>query len=170
GRQRKSRGPPVALQGLQTDGRAGRCEPAGEATGRQERTHRGAGSGGPSVPRSPGRGAKTGGEVEVRNPFVMPRIPIFKLGSDEIIPPALTNYTPSLSLEGLAMGVDNLRHDVHLSPKFTEAARAHIARLLARHGDVDGLLAAESPQAAPRTPFLNKLTTALKPGAKAEPS
>ena len=100
----------------------------------------------------------------------MPRIPIFKLGADEIIPPVLTTYTPSLSLEGLAVGVDNLRHDVHLSPKFTEAARAHIARLLARHGDVDGLLAAEAPQAGPRTPFLNKLTTALKPGAKSEPS
>jgi hypothetical protein len=100
----------------------------------------------------------------------MPRIPIFKLGSDEIIPPVLKSYTPSLSLEGLAVGVDNLRHDVHLSPKFTEAARAHIARLIARHGDVDGLLAAEAPQAAPRTPFLNKLTTALKPGGKAEAS
>lgn len=100
----------------------------------------------------------------------MPRIPIFKLGSDAIIPPMLTSYTPSLSLEGLAVGVDNLRHDVHLSPKFTEAARAHIARLIARHGDVDGLLAAEGSQAAPRTPFLNKLTTALKPGGKGEPS
>ena len=100
----------------------------------------------------------------------MPRIPLFKLGSDEIIPPVLTSYKPSLSLEGLAVGVDNLRHDVHLSLKFTEAARAHIARLIARHGDVDGLLAAEAPQVGPRTPFLNKLTTALKPGGKAEPS
>jgi hypothetical protein len=102
----------------------------------------------------------------------MPRIPIFKLGgsSDEIIPPALSSYTPSLSLEGLLVGVDNLRHDVHLSPKFTEIARAHIARVIARHGDVEGLLAAEAPQSVPRTPFLNKLTTALKPGSKAEPS
>jgi hypothetical protein len=100
----------------------------------------------------------------------MPRIPIFKLGSDEITPPVLASYKPSLSLEGLAVGVDNLRHDVHLSPKFTEAARAHIARLIARHGDVEGLLAAEGTLAAPRTPFLNKLSTALKPGAKGEPS
>jgi len=54
----------------------------------------------------------------------MPRIPIFKLGSssDEIHPPKLASYVPSLSLEGLAVGVDNLRHDVHLSPKFTETA------------------------------------------------
>jgi len=102
----------------------------------------------------------------------MPRIPIFKLGgsSDEIIPPSLSSYTPSLSLEGLQVGVDNLRHDVHLSPKFTEIARAHIARLIARHGDVEGLLAAEAPQAGPRTPFLNKLSTKLKPGGKADPS
>src|SRR5215468_1669725 len=102
----------------------------------------------------------------------MPRIPIFKLGgsSDEIIPPSLSSYTPSLSLEGLQVGVDNLRHDVHLSPKFTEIARAHIARLIARHGDVEGLLAAEAPSNAPRTPFLNKLSNVLKPGQKPEPS
>lgn len=102
----------------------------------------------------------------------MPRIPIFKLGSssDEIIPPSLSSYKPSLSLEGLLVGVDNLRHDVHLSPKFTETARAHVARLIARHGDVEGLLAAEAPQSAPRTPFLNKLATKLKPGAKADPA
>jgi len=102
----------------------------------------------------------------------MPRIPIFKLGgsSDEIVPPALTSYTPTLSLEGLSVGVDNLRHDVHLSSKFTETARAYIARLIARQGDVEGLLAAETPQGSPRTPFLNKLTTVLKPGAKAQPT
>jgi len=102
----------------------------------------------------------------------MPRIPIFKLGasSDEIIPPALASYAPSLSLEGLLVGVDNLRHDVHLSQKFTETARAHIARIIARHGDVDGLLAAEASQATARTPFLNKLTTVLRPGSKADPS
>src|SRR5215470_16838743 len=101
----------------------------------------------------------------------MPRIPIFKLGgSEELIPPVLSSYAPSLSLEGLQVGVDNLRHDVHLSPKFTETARAHIARLIARHGDVEGLLAAEAPQPGQRTPFLNKLSTALKPTAKADPS
>jgi len=95
----------------------------------------------------------------------MPRIPIFKLGSssDDNIPPALASYTPTLSLEGLTVGVDNLRHDVHLSPKFTDAARAHIARLIARHGDVEGLLAAEATPSAPRTAFLNKLTTVMKP-------
>src|SRR5246500_4048176 len=98
----------------------------------------------------------------------MPRFPIFKLGSasDEIIPPVLTTYTPSLSLEGLQVGVDNLRHDVHLSSKFTETARAHIAKLIARHGDVEGLLAAEGTPLPVRTPFLNKLSSALKSSPK----
>ena len=44
------------------------------------------------------------------------------------------------------MGVDNLRHDVVLSPKFAELARAQIARLIARHGELEGLLGAEAPQ------------------------
>ena len=42
-------------------------------------------------------------------------------------------------LEGIPVGVDNLRHDVVLSPKFADLARAHIARLLTRHGDLDAL-------------------------------
>jgi len=54
--------------------------------------------------------------------------------------------TPFVSLEGLAVGVDNLRHDVVLSPKFAELARAQIARLIARHGELEGLLGAEAPQ------------------------
>ena len=60
------------------------------------------------------------------------------------MPPRLTRYMPSLALEGLQPGVDNLRHDVHLSPRFIEQARSHLARLIARYGDVDGLLAAEN--------------------------
>jgi class 3 adenylate cyclase len=44
--------------------------------------------------------------------------------------------------------VDNLRHDVVLSPKFVEMGRAQIARLVARHGEVEGLLGAESAQTA----------------------
>lgn len=78
----------------------------------------------------------------------MPRIPIFRLGhsAEETIPPRLVAYSPSLALEGLQLGVDNLRHDVHLSPRFTEQTRYQIARLIARHGDVESLLSAEAPQ------------------------
>ena len=78
----------------------------------------------------------------------MPRIPIFSFGQaeQEAVLPRLTGYTPSLSLEGLQLGVDNLRHDVHLSPKFVTQTRSQISRLIVRHGDVEGLLAAEAPQ------------------------
>ena len=78
----------------------------------------------------------------------MPRFPLFRLGQPEVeaTPPQLTGYTPSLSLEGLQLGVDNLRHDVHLSPKFVVQTRSQITRLIVRHGDVEGLLATETPQ------------------------
>ena len=45
------------------------------------------------------------------------------------------------------MGVDNLRHDVVLSPRFVDLARAQVARLIARNGELEGLLGAEAPQA-----------------------
>jgi class 3 adenylate cyclase len=78
----------------------------------------------------------------------MPRLPIFRLGGAPEKPalPNLAASTPFVSLEGLSLGVDNLRHDVVLSPRFVEAARAQIARQIARHGDLEGLLAAEAPQ------------------------
>ena len=78
----------------------------------------------------------------------MPRLPIFRLGGAPDKPelPSLAASTPFVSLEGLSVGVDNLRHDVVLSARFVEAARAQIARLIARHGELEGLLAAEAPQ------------------------
>src|SRR5579864_3474305 len=78
----------------------------------------------------------------------MPRIPIFRLGGapDKPALPSLASSTPFVSLEGLCLGVDNLRHDVYLSPRFMDAARAQVARLIARHGELEGLLAAEAPQ------------------------
>jgi len=77
----------------------------------------------------------------------MPRIPILKLGggAGRIDRPRLTAYTPRLALEALTPGVDNLRHDVYLSPGFVEQIRMQIARLIARHGNVDAVLAAETP-------------------------
>ncbi len=78
----------------------------------------------------------------------MPRIPIFSFGhaQQEAALPRLSGYTPSVSLEGLQLGVDNVRHDVHLSPKFVAQTRSQISRLVVRHGSVEGLLAAEAPQ------------------------
>jgi hypothetical protein len=95
----------------------------------------------------------------------MPLIPIFRLGqaAEKPIPPRLTTFTPVLSLEILQVGVDNLRHDVHLSPKFVEQTRLNLTRLLARHGDVEGLIAAEAAE-RPGNHF-----TAWKPGQKSQP-
>src|SRR5271155_1431937 len=77
----------------------------------------------------------------------MPRLPIFRLGKEpeKLAPPEMIAAAPSLALEGLAVGVDNLRHDVVLSPRFVDAARAQITRLIVRHGELEGLLAAEIP-------------------------
>src|SRR5580700_607983 len=77
----------------------------------------------------------------------MPRIPIFRLGGgpEKPAPPNLAASTPFVSLDGLMVGVDNLRHDVVLSPRFVELSRAQIARLIARHGEVEGLLGAAAP-------------------------
>lgn len=78
----------------------------------------------------------------------------------------LTSYEPSLVLENLVTGIDNVRHDVFLSPKFSDAARLHIFRLIAKHGNVEELASVESspgrgsdgalPRAWEQRPRLNK--------------
>jgi hypothetical protein len=55
----------------------------------------------------------------------------------------LASDEPLLVLEGLVTGIDNLRHDVYLSPKFSEAARQQIFKLVAKHGNVEDLVAEE---------------------------
>jgi hypothetical protein len=77
----------------------------------------------------------------------MPRIPIFRLGHSEgkIPRPKLAKYTPAVVLEGLSAGIDNLRHDVYLSPKFVEQMRQQIARLIARHGNIENALNSGTP-------------------------
>src|SRR5271155_3671800 len=78
----------------------------------------------------------------------MPRLPIFRLGKEpeKLALPEMLAAAPAIALEGLAVGVDNLRHDVALSARFVEAARAQIMRLIVRHGELEGLLAAEMTQ------------------------
>jgi hypothetical protein len=80
----------------------------------------------------------------------MPRIPIFKraLSQEGVGPPKLLRYTPRLTLKDIAAGVDNLRHDVYLSPKFVEQMRLQLARLIARHGNVETVLIPESSSAS----------------------
>ena len=75
----------------------------------------------------------------------MPRIPIFKLGASAELPPArLSTYTPALSLEGLHLGIDNVRHDVWLSSSLTNAVGLHVGRLIAKFGNVEAVISAES--------------------------
>src|SRR5579871_3212150 len=64
---------------------------------------------------------------------------------------SLAGYAPSIVLEDLVPGIDNVRHDVFLSPKFTEIARLHIFKLIAKHGNVESL-AADDPHLSSRRP------------------
>ena len=93
----------------------------------------------------------------------MPRIPILKLGSStQSQPPRLSTCTPALSLDGLRLGIDNVRHDVWLSPQFTKTASAHIGKLIAKYGNIGSVMATEGGTSAnaPRSMF-SKLVPAL---------
>jgi len=71
----------------------------------------------------------------------MPRIPFFKIGASEPSPPPrLASYTPSLDLSGLQLGIDNVRHDVWLSPLFCKAAGDEVASLIAKFGKVESVM------------------------------
>ncbi len=99
----------------------------------------------------------------------MPRLPFFRLGQAPETPglPSLAESALSISLEGLRVGVDNLRHDVALSPRFLDAARAQMARLIVRHGEVEGLLASEAPAVTSVPSWMRPKELA---GAKSEPN
>ena len=72
----------------------------------------------------------------------MPRIPLFKLrrGGASAPPPELSGYVPVLPLNGIPPGIDNLRSDVSLSPRFCEQMRVHLGRLIVRYGAVESVL------------------------------
>ncbi len=97
----------------------------------------------------------------------MPLIPILKIGrtAEQVPPPRLAGYTPALPLEGLQVGVDNLRHDVYLSPRFIERVRLQIARLITRHGDLEELMTAEAPPRAQRSQFVGSAAPVPVPSA-----
>ncbi|HEV3039299.1 MAG TPA: hypothetical protein VHA33_16100 [Candidatus Angelobacter sp.] len=52
----------------------------------------------------------------------------------------LLSYAPFIVLENLVPGIDNIRHDVFLSPKFSELAKQYIFKLIAKHGNVEALV------------------------------
>ena len=79
----------------------------------------------------------------------MPKLPIFRFGSSEPAPrPDLQFQGLVLSLTDLQLGVDNLRYDVHLSPRVTEELSSHIARYIRLFGGVEALFGMETPSAA----------------------
>ncbi|MGI9103796.1 MAG: hypothetical protein ACR2IF_15255 [Terriglobales bacterium] len=86
---------------------------------------------------------------------------------------SLTGYTPELELTGLLTGIDNIRHDVYLSPTFAEVARQHVHRLIVRHGNVEELAAPEAPQQAQVAPpsfaWGKNSSTSQQPAIKAPP-
>src|SRR5437588_6822040 len=57
----------------------------------------------------------------------------------------LASYQPALVLQGLTTGVDNVRSDVNLSSRFTDAARSHLARLIISYGNVEEVTAENAP-------------------------
>ncbi|MBZ5568318.1 MAG: hypothetical protein LAN64_10775 [Acidobacteriia bacterium] len=59
---------------------------------------------------------------------------------------SLTGYSPTLELSGLLAGIDNVRHDVFLSPTFAEVVRLHVQHLIAVYGSVEDLVTADAPQ------------------------
>ncbi len=98
----------------------------------------------------------------------MPKLPIFRLRSSEPPPsrPDLKFFGPSLSFSNLQLGVDNLRFDVFLSARVTADLSFHLARYIAKFGEVESLFEAEAAS-APQAKFNLRPASAAKskPGA-----
>ena len=58
---------------------------------------------------------------------------ILTAGSDTTPRIELTSYCLTLPMSSLAIGVDNIHHDVYLSPKFVLAARDYLFELIRQH-------------------------------------
>src|SRR3979411_775939 len=104
----------------------------------------------------------------------MPRIPLFKLRSREAPgpPPDLISYVPALALDGIQPGIDNLRSDVYLSPKFVEQMRIHLSRFIIRYGGVERVLDEHNPapveeKQQSREMFVRPVTSSSAPASSA---
>lgn len=60
----------------------------------------------------------------------------------------LSRYAPDLKLTALVPGVDNIRHDVHLSPRLLAVTAQHVFQLLLKHSNAKALV--ESTGSAPK--------------------
>src|SRR5258708_4208828 len=83
---------------------------------------------------------------------------------------SLSGYVPSLVLENLVPGIDNVRHDVFLSAKFIEIVRLHLFKVIARHGGVEDLAGTDplmaskiAPRVSSRSPGTS-IPKGLEPG------
>jgi hypothetical protein len=98
----------------------------------------------------------------------MPRFPFFERVNvaDHVKQLTLSSYTPEIKLEGLLTGVDNLRHDVYLSPKFSEIARGYLVKVIAKYGAVEDLV---QPDPLKSAQHANSVGWRGKPQTKAKP-
>ncbi len=78
---------------------------------------------------------------------------------------SLASDTPAIPLENLVTGIDNLRHDVFLSQKFSDIAQTHISKLIAKAGAVEDL-ATEMMVLAKRPPRAGAPTVPVNGPAK----
>ena len=58
---------------------------------------------------------------------------LLQLGTDAAPRIELTSYNLTLPMGSLAIGVDNIHHDVYLSPRFVQAARDYLFELIRQH-------------------------------------
>jgi hypothetical protein len=100
----------------------------------------------------------------------MPKLPIIWLRTSEPTSlPDLLYHRPALSLTGLQLGVDNLRHDVSLSPSFVKDLTAQISRYICRFGEVENFLGTDMALPANGWQFAAPLgQTAARPPGLAE--
>jgi class 3 adenylate cyclase len=92
----------------------------------------------------------------------MPKLPIFRLrNSEPSSRPDLQYYGVQLAFTGLQLGVDNVRYDVFLSPRFTADLCFHIARYICRFGEVESLFEMDVP-ITPQTKFIRNVGPAPK--------
>ena len=73
-----------------------------------------------------------------------------------------------LNFHGLALGVDNLRHDIWLSERFCESARLLMARMIARSGGVEDL--AERTVSQKLSTFVNRPSPGATSTLAADPA
>lgn len=78
----------------------------------------------------------------------------------------LETYSEEINLDGLVVGVDNIRNDVHLSPSFCKATHNIVSHLIANHADIGEILALDkAPVSAQGIEAFRKICTDFLNGA-----